>query len=188
MRGADCLLPRKSGQQWWTSQDLETALMQFPAIRALTQRSLDLLIVHEVKFPEKERRLIDVSQSASRAKVSTTENVLPCCKPNMMLWLTDLCRPLTGPEAFRAQGISWGPEGDKKLIDFSNELLLDLAGNGFHAGCCAATFLSVMSALGVAVKRGQGQKVHSIRANSLFAGAALVDDDDGSDADLNSMW
>jgi hypothetical protein len=187
MRGADCLLPRKSGQQWRTSQDL-TALIKFPAMRTLTQRSFDVLIVNEVQFPEKKRRLIDVSQSASRAKVSFTENVLPCCKPNMMLWLTDLCRPLTGPEAFRAQGISWGPEGDKKLIDFSNELLLDLAGNGFHAGCCAATFLSVMSALGVAVKRGQGQRVHSIRAHSLFAGAALVDDDDGSDADLNSMW
>jgi hypothetical protein len=30
--------------------------------------------------------------------------------------------------------------------------------------------------------------VHSIRAGSLFFGAALVDDDEGSDADLASMW
>lgn len=167
---------------------MEAASVKYPSIRALTARSLDLLITNEVKFPEKTRRLIDVSQSSSRAKAVANDRHLPCCRPNMNLWLTDFCRPLLGQGALRAQGISWGHDGDQKLMNFSNELLLDLARNAFHTGCCAAAFVSVMASLGIAIKHKAGQRVHSILPGSLFVGAALLDDDEGSDADLASVW
>lgn len=165
---------------------MEKAQHEYPGIKDLTKRSFDVLIMNGAEFPEIVRRLIDVSQSAGRAK-STRADLLQCVTPKMAVYMTDLCRLITGQEALRAQGLSWGVKGDAHLMGFTNDLLLDLAGNAFHSGCCAAMLLAMFATVGVASARAAGSRVHSLRPSALFRGAALIDDDN-SDGDLDNIW
>lgn len=166
--------------------DLDDVQREYPGVKDLTKRSFDLLIMNGVKFPETVRRIIDVSQSAGRAR-ATMSDMLPCVTPKMAVYMTDRCRLITGQEALRSQGLSWGVERDARLMGFTNELLLDLAGNAFHSGCCAAMLLSMFATVGVASARAAGTRVHALRPSALFRGATLIDDDN-SDDDLDNIW
>jgi hypothetical protein len=181
----------KSGRQSWTSQDLNQVQEQYPGIKLLSCRELDMLIMKGVAFPEAKRRFIDVSQAAGWAKCLQEDAAyVGYVTPGIKLWVTDQCRILTGREMLRLQGIAFSQTaGDEQrlLATFSDDLLRDLSGNAFHSGSFAASFLSTLCSLSTALARSKGSKVHTIRKCALFQSTPLLDDDE-SDADLDSVW
>jgi len=48
--------------------DLLKVANTFPAIRSLAPREFDVLVLNSVEFPEKSRRMLDISQGAKRAR------------------------------------------------------------------------------------------------------------------------
>ena len=156
-------------------------------LRNLTARAFEVLALNGVKFPETTRRLIDCSQTASRVHCNENDH-LQCLTPKSSLWITDLGRLLLGLEAMRGQGISWG-EDDFLLQQFANAFLMDLAGNAFFTGCCAASLLSIAATAGIGLKRKAGARINEVRKGALFHRAALIDEEGkGSDDDLDDCW
>jgi hypothetical protein len=153
---------------------------------SLARRELEILVLEKVAIPESSRRIVDVSQTCSRTRVLTS-NTLATILPRTRAYLTDRCRSMIGVEALRAQGISWGSESDKKLLQYSSDFLMDMAGNAFHTGCCVTMMLAMIVTLAVGYKRKAGVKVHTIRRIDLFLGSALIDGED-SDGDIDAVW
>ena len=177
-------------QRWWTTNDLKKVEVDLPGVKEHSKRAFDMLVVKGVSFPEKRRRLVEVSQVAARVKVHaafTEKGMLPCVTPKLALYMTDIARNLLGFECLRLQGIWYGKDGDLKLAKYLNSFLRDLAGNAFHSGSFAAALIATMTAIGIGIKKKQGCKVHAPRDSALFKGAALLDSDD-SDHDADTLW
>lgn len=46
-----------------------------------------------------------------------------------------------------------GIDHDTEIKKYDSSLLLDLAGNAFHSGCCGAMMLAMLFAMGFALRR-----------------------------------
>lgn len=160
--------PSESSEKW-PMQHLESSLASgspvaplldlkslgsIDKIRALRKRQFDMMVVKGVRFPEASRRIIDVSASCSRAKISGPESP-GCCVPNMDKWLTDRLRFIHGQESLALQGIHYAGS-HSKLEEYTSAFLKDLAGNAFHTGCLGAMVVSTMTAVGVGCLRASG--------------------------------
>ena len=90
-------------------------------------------------FPEaRGTRSLEVGQLVGREHVQ--DNLVSAVVPRMRKYITTRCRLVTGREALNLQSIFFPAEVAGRLDTFSNELLMDLAGNAFDANCYAATF------------------------------------------------
>jgi hypothetical protein len=119
------------GENWMGAEFPSLEVMQlFPGLQTLSPRNLDRLACLGVKFPERNTRTIDLSQSEGRSRL--TEGSLPCTTPGMDLYVTSLCRLTVGVEAMAFQSIHFGDNHDK-LRKYSNKDVADLAGNAFEA-------------------------------------------------------
>jgi len=102
----------------------------FPGLYKLTDRQLECLICRGVKFPESKGRTIDLSQKITRQTLK--EGGHGCVKPAMDSYFTSRCRLSIGLENMQMQGMHF-KANHNKLRDMDQELLADLAGNGFEA-------------------------------------------------------
>jgi hypothetical protein len=131
---------KSAGKSWW-SNAIPSAEMQtlFPTLRAIAPREFDLLqFKFNVDFPERTRRMIDVSQSFDLAREEPGT-----VTPGMRCYLTDECRLATGFEAICLQALHFeGCMGDI-VQNVPGPLLQDLAGNSFHGWVVSVVFLLV---------------------------------------------
>ncbi len=100
----NCSLFEKKGRTDWTSPSVppESTFEKFPGLLGLTERQFDTLQYLQVEFPERERRVVDLSQSCDRAKIHRGRYsvVTPQCEA----YVTDKCRLLTGTAKWRLGG------------------------------------------------------------------------------------
>ena len=58
--------------KWWEAQNIDDQLVIcFPGLACLNDREAELLMMQEVKFPEAKMRVVELSQSFNRCKVSS---------------------------------------------------------------------------------------------------------------------
>ena len=127
---------------------------------------MDVLTMNGVQVPEQSLRLVETSQSVSRGKA--TKSLMFCVTSRSRPWITTRCRLAHGKELMRLQGVYY--HGNDDLLDaMSSDLLADMAGNAFHAGCCAAALLTLM----VALARGCAGGAASGNRNAQQGGDAL---------------
>ena len=127
------------------------ARAKYPGINALCSRSLDVLEMAGVKVPEAVPRFIETGQSAGRGGMDKSSKMF-CLTAKSRPYITSRCRVMHGKEYFRMQGIFYPPTadgtgGDDALDGVSHADLIDLAGNAFHSGCCAAALLALLVAM-----------------------------------------
>ena len=82
----------------------------YPGTRELRPREADTLLFHQVTYPEKTCRMIDVTQGIERCRPFM--DYFECTTPSQRVWLTHRARFMTGLEALRCQGICYGERGD----------------------------------------------------------------------------
>ena len=106
----------------------DDTLEMLPTLLKFTPRQIDILVSLDVKFPERQPRSIDITQSADFIQIRDN---LQMTSPTMQLYLTHICRLSHGIEAMNFQGIHFG-ENEDKLCDYSHAFLQNLAGNAFE--------------------------------------------------------
>jgi hypothetical protein len=155
------------GKAWWSNSVPSRELQElFPTLRALVPREFDLLASKfNITFPERPRRIINVNPSISLAREDPGT-----VTPSMRSYLSDQCRLATGLEAMCLQGLHFG-DRMTSLSDMPNCLLLDLAGNSFHAWVAATVLLVTQCLLGECSKCRapspyQGLSSHSAETKS----------------------
>jgi hypothetical protein len=131
---------------------------QFPALKKLPMRELDILMGECPFVPQRSARIIDTSQSAGRVhkKARTSgggeinaegELVSQTMTPAGIFFHTGRVRCLLGIEKLRMQGLYLDP-AFVRAHGFSDNLLSSLAGNAFASPCCCAATLAMLAALG----------------------------------------
>lgn len=130
----------KHGQEWSKpSVPPPHIFRQFPHLNGLTERQFDTLALNHVKFPEADRRCIDLTQGAGRAHMQTQR--YPIVTPDCELYLTDLGRCVVGQEALGMQSIHYG-QRHHLLACYPSAFLKNLAGNAFNGHCDAALLIA----------------------------------------------
>ena len=176
------------GKQWeGTAIKIPEDVMDAdPGTRELTPREADILLVHQVTYPEKTCRMINVTQGIERCRPFM--DYFECTTPGQRVWLTHRARFLTGLEALRCQGICYGERGGDGIArNFPDRLLADLAGNAFHSGSCLACVLALLVTLAM------GEE-HACLARAVSAGEKPSDSAgaegtaSGSLAHLDAIW
>ena len=110
-------------KKWKTA--FKAAVKKYPYLDTLTTRKRALMCAIGVSaFPEKQIRVVDISQN--KARTNLVSGYVPCITPKGEKYLTDRCRPLLGVEALRLQGM-WLEPGNPQIHDMSDSLLRDLA-------------------------------------------------------------
>ena len=132
----------KAGMDW-ASVDAtppHEVIEAFPGLLGILPREFELMLLEGIEyFPEAHgARSIEVGQLVGREHVQ--DNLVSTVVPRMRKYITTRCRLVTGREALNLQSIFFPAEVAGRLDTFSNELLMDLAGNAFDANCYAATF------------------------------------------------
>ena len=143
-----CETAQSKGLTWWKPSPITQSTRDaFPGLSALGERQLDILTTAGVGFPETETRLIESSQRVDRVTVSSASSTsVKCVIPRMQRWVTSRCRMLHGVEALALQGLVFKPG---VISHTPNNMLFQLAGNAFHAGCSALATLTVFATLAV---------------------------------------
>ena len=109
--------------------------------------------VVQVTFPELEARLLCTSDSMERASACNADagDAGLCLTCGNEFYHTGKCRKLLGVEQLFMQGIHFGSVLPDVATHISNsypdKVLGRLAGNAFHAWCCAVAFISTIRAL-----------------------------------------
>ena len=138
----------EKGLDWLQPSPINEGLLKlYPGLKELTDREVDALQYNQVQYPEQNMRLIDVSQTLNFAKAETEKT--GCSTPGMKKYITTVCRCMLGQESLNSQGIHY-QEKQHQLDQFSNRLLMDLAGNAFHTGCFASVLLATLVTLAMA--------------------------------------
>lgn len=122
-----------------------------------------LRFVYNVTFPETKPRLILINQSIARSQERAGQS--PTITTGTRCYLSHRCRLVRGQEAFAMQGIHYA-ERHTELADVSESLLMDMAGNAFHAWCCGAALLATLTLLAEAAATGK-QEDEQLAADSL---------------------
>ena len=144
------LLCKQSGQQEWWVASVPNKEMQdlLPTLRAFTPREFDLLhhwfrVVH-IGISESKRRLLNTGQTIGRGMEAEYHIFNMTVTARMRVYITDKCRFLRGLEALALQGIHYQKPDLQEILaggEFSHSLLINLAGNAFHAWCCVAVVI-----------------------------------------------
>ena len=147
---------------------------------ACTSR-LDTIGLESSDYPEKQTRLIELSQTCDRASVH--EACANCVTPGGRQFITSRCRILRGREKLRIQGM-W--LADESVLDgFADAVVGDMAGNAFEACCCSASIFACLSLLAHfhEVQVSARRAVQSI-PRLMPAGADLDEEPD----ELDQVW
>jgi len=169
---------RKGEADVWSSgiPDAHTQAL-WPTLRNLSAREFDILRVRGISaFPEKELRAVSVNDSIDRAQVRPYGAAGMTLTTSIRCYLSDRCRLMTGVEAMAGQGIHFGSL-QRRLGDFSDRFLIDLAGNAFHCWCCSAATVAALQLLA---------ELHRRRHQSPSARCAA--EAPPEDADLDDVW
>jgi len=152
--------------------------MCHPGLARLVDREVELLQlagVHE--FPEKEPRVVDVSQGADRTR--TVAGCSSAVTPGSRLYFTHRCRLQVPLESFYLQGIAYD---QRVLSKFPSSTLQDLAGNAFETSCCLASIVVACLMLSC----GASARTVGAPAYALMApGVGSDTPESGSDSDLD---
>ena len=144
----------------------------FPALAVLTTREAELLKLKVGQLPTQAPGTCEVTQNVERSRHKV--NGSGCITPSMKLILTHRVREALGIEAMHMQGLHYGKD-HSKLRAMSSPLLRNLAGNAFHAYCCAVTFMTSLAVLARGWSQGQ-------------AACAAVAGEEPADSDLDELW
>ena len=120
------------------------SLEQFPSLRKLPMRELDLLMELAPHLPETTGRLIELSQSAGR-HVADSSTETKTLLPKGVVFHTGRGAPLAGFEVLRVMGI-WIPTQLEGILE--NRTLCDLGGNAFETTCLLATTIAALAVRG----------------------------------------
>ena len=172
------------GLAWWKPSPITDELRKkFPGINQLGPRALDILQLNGIGFPESECRMVEVSQSMGRQ--SKMVDTMPCLTPKMQRWVTSRCRLVHGVESMMFQGLAYkscSNLGEK----FSSDLLCDIAGNAFHAGCASAATMTVLCTL------ARGAACHQqavLERQAVARPSSDASDSDGNESvDLSNIF
>ena len=189
---AHLCLARAEGNEAWYESGIPSSDIQdlYPTLRMLTPREFDMLhLRYAAKYPEKQRRILDLSQSMNRQQKGRAD-VGATLTPNGRYFLTDKLRLVDGVECCLQQGLHWGPHTVSMLARFKSGHLSELAGNAFHTWVCAAMTLT-------AQRLGSFLRVHTLHslpspssdAVLLAKPAEQAPEDANSNADaLDMFW
>ena len=149
----------------------ELPVNEFPGLLEACDRELDMLLRIGYKFPEDKHQDTDTSQNAGMSKLAH-EDELGCLTPRCHVYLGKRARYLLGVEAMYGQGLAF--EQYQSYVDgLPSSTLLELAGNAFHGGHCAAVTLACLAALATLHNK--------FRVESASKAAVLADN-------LDSLW
>ena len=130
------LMFNRKGLQWRAAPFLEEeALKANPGLAMLCERQAEVLQYAGVTAsPERrqEHRVFEVSQDLIRMKGRHTADSIGTIIPRGVWYLTRRARCLVAVEMLNLQGLYFNKE---VLRETSDNLLRDLAGNAFEAGC-----------------------------------------------------
>ena len=119
---------------------------QFPGLKAVPLRQLDMLMSECPALPEENNRILDISQGVERAcKSIKTQDATGTVTPAGDFFLTKWGRLLRGTEKLKMQGIF---VKDIHKYGFSDSLLSSLAGNAFATPSAAIVILSSLVVMG----------------------------------------
>jgi len=139
----------KKGVLWETRPPAERVLHArdiFPGVNLLFPREIDMLNFNGVEVPDNTLRVINLQPAIDRVRVLSQN--FECITPKSRVWISSRSRFLLGMEALAVQGIHYGPQ-DSVAREWPDKVLMDLAGNAFHTGSCAAALVSVYAVLGL---------------------------------------
>ena len=148
------------------------ARKRFVGINDLTERSIDILNMHNVKLPEEKLRLIETSQSAKRTKSTNIDEDMFCITGNTRPRITTSCRLMHGKELLRIMGITY--VGDD-INNWPSEFLCDLAGNAFDAGCCASMLMCILMTLARSNSKTKMNTAHATEEPSADQDNIILD-------------
>ena len=115
---------------------------QYPILKTLTRRQLEMLYLKNISVPSDAFQVIDLTQNLGFANVTTEK--FPTITPCGEKFLTKQVRFVTPAECMRLQG-NW--LNDAVLQKFPGPLIQDLAGNAYEMTCCGASLLCIFTFL-----------------------------------------
>ena len=99
---------RTGHSQWWLStHPSEETLTEYPGLRELSERELDVLATHRVQYPDV-KGTVDVHQSGARCSVRS--HCSHIVTPGSRLYLKHRCRLMSPIESLLLQGIHYGDQ------------------------------------------------------------------------------
>lgn len=171
----------KSGKSWLTSCTTppDGITQQYLGLKAINHREFDKMHLVNVQYPEAEMRVIEISQSISRKKVTNSSESLGTIFPNGRYYITNRCRLLQGVEAMHLQSLWFEPS---VMAAHSNNALKGLAGNAFEVSCCSAVCLTAMLLL------ASQPRHQTVRPSIQLPPAMVLSDDSDSDDNESGLW
>lgn len=101
-------------QEWWLNHLPDDEMTShFPGLLALSDREADILHMHHLALPEESPRILNVSPSLQRTRVS---EVVPCITPRSRMYATHRCRLLHGLECLHLQNVWYGQARERELL------------------------------------------------------------------------
>ena len=174
---------KKKGLCWATAstEPAQSTKRYYPGLYGVSAREFDKKYLNDVKYTEKDLRIIEVSQGAGRTDASEdSENlVMGTIYPNGRYCFSSRCRLLLGEEEMRLQSLWFG---ERIMNDTPNHLLKSLAGNAFETSCCAATTL-----IGLLLLASQSRHRKSNVPPALAPDPSVHNEDESSDDEESSL-
>lgn len=132
----------REDREWWLNHAPgDDMASHFPSLLALSDREADILSMHRLAMPEDKPRVLNVSPSLARTRVT---EVVPCITPRARLYLTHRCRLLHGVGSLRLQSVWYGAEREAQLLaTFGEQVAFDLAGDAMEGCCLSATLVAI---------------------------------------------
>ena len=164
-------LLEQKGIPWWLSPIPEDRVLRdYPCLKLLNFRQLEILRLHSIPFPDTQGRTIDVSQGMSRCRVKSKTKAA-IVTPASSIYLASRCRTACGREDLAFQCIHYG-ERQERLAEFEDGLIRDLAGNAWETTCAGVMMLAqqvILGLLAAGARAAQSEQPAALAALEISA-------------------